>query len=339
MTSVMAGAGLGNALARIDQIISRFEPGVGAGTDVYSDADFATLLAQNNVNFNPSATTSYGLTNTGEALVAQGMSYLGVPYLWGGTDPDVGLDCSGFTQRVFKDLGIDIPRVSRDQARGGQAVASLDEARPGDILAFGSPVNHVAIYAGDGMMVHSPRRGDVVTYEAIDRPITAIRRYTPSASTPLATGGAIPGWSAVSMLGNNQAANSLGVAGVPQAYAAYFSESGSRYGVDPKLLAAVAKVESGFNPNAKSSAGALGLMQFMPETAASMGIDPLDPRQAIDGAARYLRAQLDDFGSLDLALAAYNAGPGAVRKHGGIPPYSQTQTYVAKVQSILNGGN
>lgn len=122
---------------------------------------------------------------------------------------------------------------------------------------------------------------------------------------------------------------------VPEAGAPFvplFEQAGARYGIDPALLAAVAWTESGFRPDAVSSAGALGLMQIMPGTAAHLGVDPRDPAQAVDGAARYLRAQLDAFGGdTTLALAAYNAGPGAVRQHGGVPPYAETMAYVQKV--------
>ena len=106
-------------------------------------------------------------------------------------------------------------------------------------------------------------------------------------------------------------------------------------GIDPKIVTAVAWTESGFNPRATSGAGAIGLMQLMPGTAAGLGVNPHDPAQNVRGGARYLADQLERFGSLDLALAAYNAGPGAVTKHGGIPPYAETQRYVATVLDRL----
>lgn len=110
-----------------------------------------------------------------------------------------------------------------------------------------------------------------------------------------------------------------------------FEAAGARYGVDPDLLAAVAWTESSFQPDVVSHAGAIGLMQIMPGTAGDLGVDPRDPAQAIDGAARYLRDAFDQFGDVRLALAAYNAGPGAVASHGGIPPYPETTAYVVKV--------
>lgn len=118
-------------------------------------------------------------------------------------------------------------------------------------------------------------------------------------------------------------------------YASLFNEAGERLGVDPALLASVAQIESAFDPTAISSAGAQGLMQFMPATAGEMGVDSFDPASAVDGAARYLRRELDRFGSVELALAAYNAGPGAVQRHGGVPPFAETQRYVDKVLDVL----
>jgi soluble lytic murein transglycosylase-like protein len=109
----------------------------------------------------------------------------------------------------------------------------------------------------------------------------------------------------------------------------------NKYQVDPKLVAAVAEVESNGNQNAVSSVGAIGVMQLMPDTAASLGVDPYDKQQNIEGGAKYLRQMLDTFGGdLQKAVAAYNAGPGAVKDYGGVPPYKETQNYVSKVLDI-----
>lgn len=110
-----------------------------------------------------------------------------------------------------------------------------------------------------------------------------------------------------------------------------------RYGLSPDLIKAVALVESGFDPKAVSPKGAMGLMQLMPATAADYGVDdPFDPDQNLDGGARVLRDLLDAFnGDLTLALAGYNAGPGAVRRWQGVPNYRETREYVRKVQDRL----
>lgn len=102
-------------------------------------------------------------------------------------------------------------------------------------------------------------------------------------------------------------------------------------GLSPEFLEAVALSESGLDPDAVSPAGAIGLMQLMPGTARELGVDPQNPAQNLMGGARYLRAQLDRFGgSIDLALAAYNAGSGQVVRHHGLPPFPETRAYVSR---------
>jgi soluble lytic murein transglycosylase-like protein len=119
------------------------------------------------------------------------------------------------------------------------------------------------------------------------------------------------------------------------AFGAEIDAAAASNGIDPALLKGLVSQESGFDPNARSGAGALGLTQLMPGTAASLGVsNPLDPAQSLQGGAKYLRQQLDRFGGDErLALAAYNAGPGAVARYGGVPPYSETQNYVNSVMA------
>ncbi len=111
------------------------------------------------------------------------------------------------------------------------------------------------------------------------------------------------------------------------------SEISSKHGVNEKLVRALIKQESGFNPTIVSKAGATGLMQLMPATAESLGVsDAKDPVQNVDGGVRYLKSLMKKYnGNLILSLAAYNAGPGAVDKYGGVPPYKETQNYVKNI--------
>ena len=119
------------------------------------------------------------------------------------------------------------------------------------------------------------------------------------------------------------------------AYYETIRQAAGKYGVDPKLVSAVAEVESGFQQGAVSATGAVGVMQLMPETAESLGVNPYDAAQNINGGALYLKQMLDTFdGDVRKAVAAYNAGPEAVKEYGGVPPYSETQQYVSSVLDL-----
>lgn len=116
------------------------------------------------------------------------------------------------------------------------------------------------------------------------------------------------------------------------------NKAAKRFGLSPSLLGAVAQAESGGNVNAVSPMGAIGVMQLMPSTAAGLGVNPYDPEQNIYGGAQYLRQQLDRFeGNIPKALAAYNAGPGAVEEYNGIPPYRETREYIFRVMMYTWG--
>ena len=305
-----------------------------ASSDTSSANSFTSELASLVAGESSSATTTdatasvaptTSVTNvagalTGAQVVSEAEQYEGTPYVWGGTTP-AGFDCSGFTQYVYGQLGVQLPRTSEDQATSGTAVASLAEAQPGDLVFFAgsdgtaSAPGHVGIYVGNGNMIDAPYTGTTVQVQPVADagPVVAIRQIVPSESTSSAV---------------------MGNVSVPAAYVATVEQAASANGIPSSLLAGLIQQESGFNPDAVSSAGAEGIAQFMPATAAGMGVDPYDPTSAINGAAQMLGSYTKQFGSYADALAAYNAGSAAVERYGGIPPYTETQAYVPAVLSL-----
>jgi len=360
-------------------------------SDAAKTAGVATSTPAGNTA--PTSSSAAGGGVDGDDVIASAKKYLGVPYVWGGTTTS-GLDCSGLVQLAFKDLGIDLPRVSRDQAKAGEPVASIVDAQPGDLVAFGSPVDHIAIYLGGGQILEAPQPGQDVHITEMYRTPTAIRRIVPGGdggasggmfaathvsgpasgvtpgippslmvtfdasqladvprAVPLAAlGMSVPGAASSSVgslygappggTGKGLSADQLTAAGLSGAVASFagdFAAAEQKFNLPSGVLAAIAQAESGGRTDAVSPAGAEGLMQLMPGTAAGLGVtDPFDPSQAIDGAAQYLSDNLASFGgSLTKALAAYNAGPGAVRQYDGVPPYAETQNYVRKITDMM----
>jgi soluble lytic murein transglycosylase-like protein len=171
--------------------------------------------------------------------------------------------------------------------------------------------------------------------EEIQARVASLQQGTPpqpgvSFASTLASAQQVPGQqtSAISVSAASGAAT-----GATTDFESEINAAATSNGIDPALLKGLVQQESGFDPNARSGAGAVGLTQLMPGTAAALGVtDPTNPAQSLQAGARYLREQLDRFGGDErLALAAYNAGPGAVAKYGGVPPYAETQGYVNKV--------
>ncbi|GAB2642065.1 hypothetical protein GCM10027270_33100 [Nocardioides ginkgobilobae] len=326
---------IGAVEARIAQIqgeLQRLSP-----TAPMNGAVFAQMMSGATAAYAPGTASATGSPSAGtgsaDAVIATARQYVGMPYVWGGSSPaDGGMDCSGLVQYAYGQHGIDLPRVSADQARAGSPVASMAEARPGDLVAWDNSgrnvgADHIAIYLGDGMILEAPRTGLDIRVISIEDSGHGtpdfVRRVLPDAPV----GGVSP---------VGAPTTSSRVSGVP--FADLFNAAGAQHGVDPVLLAAMARTESSFDPSAVSPAGAQGLMQLMPGTAKGLGVtDPFDPVQSVQGAAQLMRDLLDRFGRVDHALAGYNAGPGAVLRYDGIPPYAETQGYVSKILALVQG--
>jgi cell wall-associated NlpC family hydrolase len=329
-TAIAAPSGLAEIQAQISAIQATIATiSAPRATSTSSGAQFSAALdAAGPAAATPAASTPASATGvTGDAVVQDAKKYLGVPYVWGAESMS-GIDCSGLVQAAYGDLGVRLPRVAADQAKMGTEVPSLAQAQPGDLLTFGNPAYHIAIYLGNNQLIESPEPGRTVHITDVYQAPTSIRRILPTSP-------------AASVDGAGRSAQQLVAAGLNPSVAAYatqFAAAEAQYHLPAGLLAAVAQQESGGNAQAVSPAGAQGLMQLMPSTAVAAGVNAFDPAQAIGAAARILSGNLTQFGSVPLALAAYNAGAGAVSQYGGIPPYAETQNYVRRITSMLAAG-
>ncbi|HXD27155.1 MAG TPA: C40 family peptidase [Arthrobacter sp.] len=196
-TGAGGSAATGTADAFSGALASALAPGTGTSgakaTDAASAADTVGPVKK------------HGST-TGADVVATAKKYLGVPYVWGGNNPAIGLDCSSLVQHTFRDLGIDLPRVARQQATVGTEVPSLSQAKPGDLLVLRNG-KHIGIYLGDNKMIHAPRPGEKVSIRELfetDKDIMTIRRIVPAEAPTSAA--VSPSASAAASLALQQAA-------------------------------------------------------------------------------------------------------------------------------------
>lgn len=176
---ITGGDGFAAVQSRISEIQARF----GIASPVAFNALLANQLGGTRTASSFSGEVPSRMPAGLSPVIDLAQQHLGVPYVWGGESPS-GFDCSGLIQYVYRQLGVSLPRVAADQARVGQPVASLADAVPGDLVAFNDPVDHIGIYAGNGLMVVAPKAGDVVKIQAIYKEPTAIRRVLPSTPAP-----------------------------------------------------------------------------------------------------------------------------------------------------------
>lgn len=295
---------------------------------------------------NQNNTSSSGVAGNskelGQRIVAAALQNEG----WG---KGIGLQCANAIREVLKDAGIDLgvsktpfdmqlmgknTNPARANSFGpdqGQVINKIADLKPGDIVVFrdtyaginnkpnDNEITHVGIYLGDGIVMdHSKKKG------FHRRPLSSFGNKF---------------YRGVRLGGQNSPSSTVTNKGQYGRYTAWIIEAAQKYRLDPNFFAAMLKQESQLNqinPQTgrilTSPAGALGIGQLMPATARGLGVNPYDPRENILGAAKYLRQHLNTFkGNTDLALAAYNAGAGNVRIHGGVPPFRETQNHIKMV--------
>lgn len=270
---------------------------------------------------------------TGQDVVDQARKYLGVPYLWGGTDPKRGLDCSGLVQLVYKKLGVSLPRVSQDQQNEGRSIPNLKQALPGDLLTFGSPATHIGIYIGDGKMLHAPRTGDVVKIVDMDdyyRKPTDIRRVlsdtaagaTPATASSTASPAAVRATTATASAFRAAAAPAAAPltatptaasTAVPTALASVLAQTGALSGTLPGAL-------SGFLPGTLSGTGAgTGMSAELPAAMAAVQTG-------------YGAGATSFSGSTGLPQMSLGAADGL-----GNGLFDPAQAHVRTIQPVMNG--
>jgi soluble lytic murein transglycosylase-like protein len=217
-----------------------------------------------------------------------------------------------------------IAAIAAVTSRVGQIQGQIDRIAPSSVT-FGQALQ----------VAQSTATADVPPGATLVTPQRVQRSASDTPATPIGMMG-IPvmlrsGAAASSFLSAPSGPWTAALPAAGQEWAHDIEEAAANAGIDPRLLAAMVWQESGFQPDAVSKSGAIGLSQLMPATAEGLGVDPNNPLENLDGGARYLAWTIREFGSLELGLAAYNAGPGTVRNAGGIPDIPETQAYVPRV--------
>jgi cell wall-associated NlpC family hydrolase len=280
-------------------------------------------------------------------IMARVQPFLGSGYVWGGKDPNTGFDCSGLAGYL---AGTGQPE-STTTLYGKSAGIDSKDLKPGDLVFYNMGqsdmhLQHVGTYIGGGKLVQAGGSQNTVNIADINQQIGSapeFRRMNAGTTKPTEGVPAQVASAAGQAVTGAAQAGAAAALGASKQVSDMIDQAAQAGGVAPSLLAAVVKQESGFSQtNADgrtktSPAGALGLAQLMPDTARGLGVDPHDAMQNLIGGARYLKQLLDQFGGdVTKAIAAYNAGPGAVQRYGGTPPYDETQNYVRIVSDNLS---